>query len=184
MTRYLYIFASLILMESTALVTHANENNNPSQTFKQSPLSSIYACKEITDSDERLACYDAQVDILRSAEKNKEIVAIDIESAKQIKREAFGFSLPSLSRIGLPKIGTDEKIDSVTLSVKSVRTQGSRYIITLDNGQVWKEVGGHQKRIPKGTLTATIKPKSLGSFMLTLNNSNSQKRSMRAKRIK
>jgi len=157
-----------------------------------SPLSTLYECAEIEEPEQRLACFDTSVANLRTAEQKKEIVAIDAKAARKIKREAFGFNLPSLSKIGLPKIslpiggkdgGDKDKTDALVADVKSVRTSGRVLVITLKNGQVWKEVGGRLNYIPKGDLTATIKPKSVGSYMLSLNNGKVTVRGLRVRRI-
>lgn len=182
MMRILIITVTSLVMPHMALNAHAKDS--AASTNTTSPLSFIYKCAEIADSTKRLNCYDTNISTLRLAEKNEEIIAIDIDTAKQIKREAFGFSLPSLGALKLPQIGKDEKVDSIVLGVKSIRTQGSRYVITMENGQVWKETGGHLTRLPKGKLTATIKPKALGSFLLILDNGHSRKRNMRARRVK
>ena len=148
-----------------------------------SPLTGLYVCAEMNDASERLACYDEMVASLKIAEERKEIVAIDAQAAKKIKREAFGFNIPSLPKLGLPKIGGDEKIDSVVLKVKSIKKQGRRYVIRFENGQIWEEVGGHINYIPRGELTATIKPKSMNSYMLSLHKGKTTVRGLRIRRI-
>ena len=148
-----------------------------------SPLTGLYDCAEMSDESKRLACYDEMVASLKIAEERKEIVAIDAQAAKKIKREAFGFNIPSLPKLGLPKIGGDEKIDSVVLKVKSIKKQGRRYVIWFENGQIWEEVGGHINYIPRGELTATIKPKSMNSYMLSLHKGKTTVRGLRIRRI-
>jgi len=150
----------------------------------ESPLTGLYACAEISDDSARLACYDQVAGKLKIAEENKELVAIDAQAAKKIKREAFGFNIPSLPRLGLPKIGGGEKIDALVEDIESVKQIRRKYVITLKNGQVWTEIGGHLNYVPKGELTATIKPKSLGSFMISISNGKTTVRGLRVKRTK
>ncbi|MCF6220088.1 MAG: hypothetical protein L3J65_03160 [Robiginitomaculum sp.] len=174
-------FAGLLLFGAQ---THAAEDEDGEL---YSPLSTLYGCASITEPTQRLACYDAKVAKLRTAEEKQEIVAIDAKAARKIKREAFGFNLPSLSKIGLPKIslpgGKSDKADALTAEVKSVRKSGRVLLITLKNGQIWKQVGGRLNYVPKGDLTATIKPKSVGSFMLSLNNGKTTVRGLRVRRV-
>lgn len=149
-----------------------------------SPLSSIYLCKAETDPITRLACYDAAVGVLAQKEANEEIVAIDAVAAKEIQREAFGFSLPSLPKLGLPKFGGDTKKDDVVeLKVRSVSKSRDGIIITMENGQVWRGVNGRLNYIPKGDLTARIKSASMGSYRLSLSNGKERVRGLGVRRI-
>ncbi len=175
--------ASLVFIHQTAIA-----KDKPAADGVESPLSVLYTCSEISDPVKRLACFDRSVAGLRTAEQNKEVVAIDAKVARKIKREAFGFNLPSLSKIGLPKIalpslGKKDEADMLVADVQSVRKSGRKYVITLKNGQVWRQVGGRLTYVPKGDLKATIKPKSVGSFVLSLNNGKTTVRGLRVRRI-
>lgn len=177
----IFFCAGIFLFSAQAI---AKDKKN---TDEYSPLSTLYECAAIEEPEQRLACFDTSVANLRTAEQKKEIVAIDAKAARKIKREAFGFNLPSLSKIGLPKLslpgGGKDKTEALVASVKSIRTSRRVLIITLENGQVWKEVGGHLNYIPKGDLKATIKPKSVGSYLLSLNNGKTTVRGLRVRRI-
>ena len=150
----------------------------------ESPLNMLYQCAEITDNTERLACFDNNVASLQGKEKRKEIVAIDAEAAKKIKREAFGFSLPSLPKLGLPSFGGsgDDGPEALTLKVKSVRKVGRIYEFRMENGQVWRQASGRFNYIPKGDLVATIKSASVGSYLMSLSNGKERVRGMGVKR--
>ncbi len=180
-TKITAIFIAIAI--STATPALAKTSNHDDVLNAKSPLTSLYSCTKITDPTERLACYDKKVSSLKIAEDKKEIVAIDANVARKIKREAFGFNLPSMPKLGLPKIGTQSKQDELVVKVKSIRKRARKYIIILENGQVWQESGGHINYIPKGELTATIKPKSMGSYLLSLNNGKTTVRGLRIKRI-
>src|SRR5262245_40795558 len=71
------------------------------QTAPAAPgaLDSVYACRSIQTEAERLACYDAAVGRLQQAQTSGDIVAVDRQQAQQIRREAFGFQLPSLPQL-------------------------------------------------------------------------------------
>ena len=156
-----------------------------SESKSLSPLNSIYKCADISDDISRLACFDTQVASLQVKEEKKEIVAIDAEAAKTIKKEAFGFSLPSLPKLGLPSFGggDDDGPDALVLDVRSVKKIGRRYIFNMENGQVWQESGGRLNYIPKGDLKATIKSGAIGSFMISLDNGKERVRGMKVKRV-
>ncbi|WP_371397512.1 hypothetical protein [Fretibacter rubidus] len=171
----LYVCAALVGLMS---VPHA-----AAQTAS-SPLAKIYSCKSETDPMARLACYDSAVGVLEQKEANQEIVAIDAVAAKEIRREAFGFSLPSLPKLGLPKFGGDgEKDDIVELKVRSVSKGRDGIVITMENGQIWRGVNGRLNYIPKGDLTARINAASMGSYRLSLSNGKERVRGLGVRRI-
>jgi hypothetical protein len=154
-----------------------------SETKTDSPLASVYACKTIADPTQRLACYDASVAVLGEREAKKEIVAIDAKTAKTFKREAFGFSLPSLPKLGLPSLGDSEKDDVLEFPVKSVSKTRAGIVITMENGQVWKGVNGRLNYIPKGDLTARISRGAVGSYRLSITNGKERVRGLGVRRV-
>lgn len=167
-------------------VAAAAQDRAPETTF--SPLSGVYACKVITSETDRLACYDAAVGLLQEKEEKKEFVAIDSAAAKTLKREAFGFTLPSLPKLGLfsNKDGAKkaEKDDNtVDLAVKSVSKRHSGIIIVMENGQIWRGTGGRLNYIPNGDLTARISRGAIGSYKLSLSNGKDRVRGLNVKRV-
>src|SRR5262249_39848760 len=108
----------------------------------------IKRCAAITDSVERLACYDAVAH--RPAPK------------------------PELSREQLPKPegpAAAEQDDSMTAGVTDVSlTANGRLVLVLDNGQVWQQLDGDVVRFaPRGkfeAIQATISRGSFGSYNL------------------
>lgn len=149
-----------------------------------SPLGKLYECASITNSTARLSCFDTNVAVIQKKEETKEIVTIDATAAKSIKREAFGFSLPSLPKLGLPKLGgTDDGPDVLTFNVKSVKKRGGNYVFIMENGQMWKQVSGRFNYVPKGDLTATIKTGAIGSYRISVSNGKERVRGMGVRRI-
>lgn len=81
--------------------------------------------------------------------------------------------------LGIDTAGTIEinQIDARVLEVRKSTT--GKAIITLDNGQVWKQIDSSRLRL-SGDDQVTIRRASLGSFMLYKTGSKSL---MRVKRI-
>ena len=152
------------------------------QTPTNSPLLGVYACKSINEPLERLACFDSAVGTLEQREAKKEIVALDSTTAKSLEREAFGFSLPSLPKLGLPSLGGKAE-DALEYPVKTVRETRAGFIITMDNGQVWREVSGRLNYVPRGDLTARIKKGAMGSYRLSLSNGKERVRGLGVRRV-
>lgn len=129
-------------------------------------VESLFDCRTITDPAERLACFDANVSNLEEAETKGDIVVVDKETAKEIERESFGFSMPSLPRIGLPQFGNGEKTTDIILNITNY-DQGptGMYTFYLDNGQVWKQVSGRvTRKIRNSNPKLHIQSGALNSF--------------------
>lgn len=139
-------------------------------------LESLFACKTIENPEERLACYDEGVGRVEQAQSSGDLVAIDKQAAEQIKRESFGFNIPSLPKIAFPKLGSDDSLDeTVILTIERYRVSArNKYTFYMDNGQVWEQVDGEVRRKPRGSnQTLHIRPAALGSFIAQINGKGS-----------
>lgn len=174
--------SSKVLGGLTIFLISATGASAAGDTAKESPLAALYVCAEEKDDKLRLACLDENLAKIRQAEENQELVAMDAKTIKTMKSEGFGFKLPSLGKIGLPKIGKGK--DREILEAKVVSISGGRgtYTVVLDNSQTWRATGGNGS-IPKGDLTVRIKPASMGSYLADISNGVRRARSVRMKRI-
>lgn len=147
----------------------------------------VYACASLAEDTERLACYDAAVGRLKAAEEAGEITTVSRAEVEEVQKDAFGFSLPSLPKLVLPKFGGDTDkdgaLDSLTLAVSSVkRTSQQGLQIHLENGQVWQQTDGTRIQYSRraGVKEATIKRSAFGSYKIKLDGGVA----FRAKRLK
>lgn len=136
-------------------------------------LGGLYACTQIADNGARLTCFDAAAAQLRAAEAGGQVRIIDQIAAEQIDRDSFGFSLPSLSKILAPNksAGTlgSSPIDRISSIIQSVRTSPSgQAVITLENGQVWRQIDQESAHPVKVGRSVEISKASFGSFFLTV----------------
>ena len=169
-------------------VAVAQTGQNSANTVA-SPLEPIYACAAKTDPTERLACFDAAVATIRAKEAKSEIVTFDKQRVEKVRREAFGFSLPSLPKLGFPAFGGGAKADSKDQSVASAavaedieeqsftvvstRESAGRVILTLENGQVWRLTDAGELNAPKRPpFNVKIRTAAMGSFILTVEGRN------------
>src|SRR6059058_4668534 len=60
-------------------------------------VQSLLACRAVTDSAQRLACYDKATGAFAEAVSKKEVVVIDKVRATEAKRSLFGFSVPNFA---------------------------------------------------------------------------------------
>jgi hypothetical protein len=127
-------------------------------------------CKKITDSAARLACYDAAAAAFDQAEAKGDVVVVDREQAKKVRKQAFGFSLPSISLFekGVAK----EELENVDGVIDSARQDGAgHWVIKLEDGAVWAENGVEELfKTPKPGMKVRIKKAALGSYMMVIEN--------------
>lgn len=134
--------------------------------------SDVYACKDISGDTERLACYDAAVGRLKAAEEAGEVKTFTRKEVEEVKRDSFGFSIPSLPKLAFGgKEGGDkaaaEDLKEVTFPIKSIGGERGSLRITLENGQVWAQTD--DKGInPRGQKEARIYKAALGSYKMKL----------------
>jgi hypothetical protein len=135
----------------------------------------VYACADIAADGDRLACYDSAVGRLKSAEESGEVVTVTREQVENVQRDSFGFSLPSLPSLTLPKFGgsadNDGQLDEVTMPVARAGKNGEgKVTVTLENGQVWVQTDS--KAMPsavyKRATEARISRGIVGSYFMTL----------------
>jgi hypothetical protein len=162
-----------------------------------SPLSPIYLCAEKTDPAQRLACFDAAVAAVKAAEARSEIVALDQPRVAAVRREAFGFRIPSLPRFGLgaPAAASastgalsdnagaqnratqaqarEEAQEAQTFAVTRVGRSGDRVAIFLENGNVWHLTEAGELNAPRQTpFNVRIRNAAMGTYMLTVEGRN------------
>jgi hypothetical protein len=124
-------------------------------------------CRKVAADTARLACYDAAAAALDTAEQKGEVVVVEREKAEKVRKQAFGFAMPSLSIFdrGQPA----EAVDTVTLTVETARRGGDgKWVVRLEGGQVWRQIDTAElSRDPRAGASVTIKRASLGSYKLS-----------------
>jgi hypothetical protein len=131
-------------------------------------LQRLIDCRKVADNTARLACFDAAAAAMDQAEAKGDIVVVDREQARKVRRQAFGFTLPSLSLF--EKGEKPEEIENVTGLVAAARQNGSgKWVIRLEDGAVWTQIDSNDLGIdPKAGETVTVHKAALGSYMLSL----------------
>jgi len=132
----------------------------------------LLRCREVTDDAERLRCFEEKSDALAGALERREVVAADRQEVQEAKRQLFGFSLPDLNMFDGGEAGEDEDdVDSVEGTVASVsQDANSRWVLTLESGQVWRQSDSRAIVRPRPGQPVTIRRASMGSFMMRVNN--------------
>lgn len=125
-------------------------------------LDAVVECRKITDSAERLACYDKAVADLDSAEKSREVVVVDREQVTEARRSVFGLRLP---RIKLFDRDDEPDIDEIETSVVSIDRNGNgRVFFTVTDGARWVQTDDRTVVGVRPGTRVTLKKAALGSF--------------------
>jgi len=94
-------------------------------------------CRAITDSAQRLACYDAQVGALDVAEKKRDLVVVDRAQMRETRKSLFGFALPNFGIFGgkADKEIQAEDVSEIDTTLTSARViAGGNWSLVLANG--------------------------------------------------
>jgi hypothetical protein len=131
---------------------------------ESSALRAMTDCRKLATKDERADCYDAAIDNLNKAQSEGKVVVIDQDKLKTVRRQAFGFNLPSLT--GLAKGLKEEPINVVTLKVTEAHEESQdRWVIETAEQAVWRQTQSSGFPLtPHPGSVLVVKPGILGSF--------------------
>ena len=136
-------------------------------------------CRQIEDIEERVACYDNVVDSQSSIDAD-EMNSDDMDSGNVETVPAAETTEPRAIPDAQSLFGTNdaeakriveasldiEQIDQIVAAVTDVRQSATRKLtVTLDNGQVWRQLDSRPMRLSAGE-AVIIRKASLGSFLM------------------
>ena len=175
--------------------------NAVAQPSEEQAIDDAIACRDITDDLQRLACLDAAAETLsvtriireeaivekkREEKENFGLAGRDDDDDERVADvtetpEEFGGEYLSDAR----KEREDKRLKSITGKVAEVRVnQFGKVTLTLENGQVWRQLDSDNKRLyfsdDDKLYTAKVKRSLFGNYMLTV---NEMKRTIRVRRI-
>lgn len=161
--------AGLALAASVlALATAADAQ--PKLESRSAMLQKLVDCRKLTDETARLACYDQATVALDQAEAKGDIVVVDREQARKVRRQAFGFSVPSITLFERGE--SKEELENTTGVVALARVNGAgKWVIKLEDGAVWTQVDANELfRTPKPGMSVKIRQAAMGSFLMSVDN--------------
>jgi hypothetical protein len=102
------------------------------------------------------------------AEAKGDIVVVDREQARTVRRQAFGFILPSISLFERGE--KPEAIDRVTGTVAAASMDGSgKWTIKLEDGAVWSQIDVTAvPRDPRPGMPVTVRSASMSSYLMSV----------------
>lgn len=128
----------------------------------------------------RLACYDAAVSELGRLISTGDLVVVDHERVAAVKRQAFGFSLPSLSLFERGDKAVELQNVSGTVA-QAYRTADGKWQLGLEDGAVWAQIDSEKLfREPHKGSKVEVRKAALGTFFMNVDG----QRAIRAKRVR
>jgi hypothetical protein len=164
----LFVLAGLVALAAAAAA------QTPPPARSPEVLEKVYACRAIPDGAARLACFDAAVSDMKTAESEGRFAAVDQAGVRQIEREAFGFSLPSLPRLAMPRLGGGGAAEpaqptaELAMTIRAVGRFDGRQSFVMDNGQTWVLIDSASNRLARPGASVTIKRASFGSYLMSV----------------
>jgi hypothetical protein len=145
------------------LQARAIPNTGTAQSVQQ-----LIGCRSITDSAQRLTCYDRQSDALSSAIAKKEVVVIDKARATAAKKSLFGFSIPNFGGIFG---GNEDEVKEISSTATRVSQDPyGAYVVTLADGSTWYQQDDAPLGLgPEKGDKIVVRRGSFGAFYLSVN---------------
>lgn len=141
----------------------------PAETGTPAQIQQLMACRAMTDSVQRLACFDRESAAFQQAVAAKDLVFVDRERAKATRRSLFGFSMPSFG--GLFGDDDEDAVKQIESTVASSgRSPDGGWTITLADNSVWAQTDDTTLALsPRKGQKVVVRRGTLGSFHLSVN---------------
>jgi hypothetical protein len=162
------IAVALALLANGSTVASAQEDGDPN------PLDPLKACQAEADPTARLACFDAAVGAMVTAEEQGDLRVVDRETVRETRRSLFGFSLPDFGIFGDDDEGeeAEDEFDTLATTVTSVRYMTPRsFVFRIAEGDALWQI----EEAPRRLLTVEegdkveIEKGSLSSYFVKFN---------------
>ena len=134
-------------------------------------LEALASCRRETDGAQRLACYDRAAATLDEAEAKGQVVVLDREQVRSVRRQAFGLELPAFSIFRGRGGPAEEHVDRITYTLASGGRlpDGKAVFVTSEEGTTWVQTDDEPVDRPahKGSQLA-VRRAALGSYFCNL----------------
>jgi hypothetical protein len=144
-------------------------------------FTAILACRDLTDTQARLGCYDSAAAALAAASASGKISVLDREEVRKTRRSLFGFNIPSIPFFR-GDAEEESEPDQIEVRLKSARATGhNKWLVEVDGGALWQTTEPDARgSMPKAGQLARIKKGVMGSYMISFEGS----RALRAMRVR
>ena len=145
------------------------------QTEDIDPISRVLECRNVTEIEARLKCFDDAAIALDESRTSGKYAIIRREDVRETRRALFGLSVPRFDRFDTFKDDAEE-VDTFSGTIRKVASlPGGRYNIQIDDA-VWQTTQtGYFARPPKVGAEAVVTRGLLGSYRLSIGGKNGLK---------
>jgi hypothetical protein len=172
------MIARLAVMAGVALTAPAMAADTKAADRVLAPM---VACRAITATQDRAACYDSALDRLRQAVASDQVTILDREQVQANRRAAFGYAgvdatQPQPAKRAAAKAAKAEAapIEAVeevdTTVVSAAPYTGDRWTITLADGATWRTTEGGMAVAPRAGTPVHIKRGLMNSYRMRIGN--------------
>jgi hypothetical protein len=150
----------------TVLVLFASEPGRAAPGGTAPAVQAVLACRTVKDDAARLDCFDKATAAMGEAETKGDLLTLDREQRRAVRKQAFGLTLPALNLFDRGE--KPEEADRITATVASATQDPyGKWTIRLDDGAVWRQTDSNEiSRPPHKGSTVVIKKGVLGSFFI------------------
>lgn len=161
------VAVAVLAMAAVTPARAARANLTASRTAVSQAISD---CRKVADKDARLACYDKAADAFEEAQAQGQVVVVDRAQVREVKRQSFGFAIPSLNFF--PKGPKEEEMTRVTVKLSGAhQDENGKWVMTTDENAVWRQIDTAEVfDPPHAGSTVAIRRASLGSFFCNIDN--------------
>ena len=160
----LEILACLLVLAAFASANPAAAKPVDPVAERTAVAQAISDCRKVAERDARLDCYDKAADAFDQAQAKGQVVVVDRAQMHEVKRQAFGFNLPSLNLFSRgPK---EEAVDKITVELSGASKDGSgKWVMTTRDNAVWRQIDTADLYAdPRAGSRVAIRRAMLGSY--------------------
>ncbi|MFL6761553.1 MAG: hypothetical protein ACJ8FB_03235 [Sphingomicrobium sp.] len=154
---------------TVALTATATAAKNKTDAVQPPPpnFARLVACQKISDSTQRLACYDREVATVSTANAKGDLVVMDRQQIRETRRSLFGLTLPNLGLFG-DKDGENSTLET---TIKSIGfAPDGKPIYNLAEGGRWQQLEFKTFIVdPAPGQKVRVRRAALGSYLMNVN---------------
>lgn len=134
-------------------------------------IADLRACRAMTGSAERSACYDAKVGALLGALDSGDVRLVDREQIRKTKRQLFGITMPDIDILNGDGKDVEETSGLFETTIASGRQTGpATWRFTTAEGAVWEINNPPRKIAPIAAGDKVVfKKAALGYYFIRIN---------------
>ena len=161
---------AIILMLALGIAAPAMAAKPRTEVGRAAVLDALSACRKVTDGPARLICYDRAAGALDEAEAKGQVVVLDREQVRSVRRQAFGLELPAFSLFGgRGGAAAEDRVDRETYTLRGGgRTPDGKWVFYGDDGTNWIQTDDDLETGPRKGSTMAVRRAAMGSYFCNI----------------